>query len=248
MAVDRALLRSCESGRSSPVVRLYGWREPTLTVGYSQSLERDLDLARCRELGIPVVRRPTGGRALLHDREVTYAVAAPVNHPDFHPGLREAFAGVAKLLGFGLEELGVCPDPLSLHRPPRRLDRGQRSPACFASLHHYEITVGGKKLIGSAQKRTHRAFLQHGSLLLENDPALLTGLCRYPDAAARRRDLEELKRRTLTVFSARGRPAGFQEAADALARGFRRGLGDECTVTGLTAEEQALRDAFLRGS
>ena len=170
MAIDSALLADCEQGRIPPTVRLYGWSEPAITIGYSQNAEGELDIERCRELGIAMVRRPTGGRALLHHRELTYAVVAPVSMAPFNRGLKATFQAVSEALLMGLQSLGIQGD---LNTGKERPALGiSRSPACFASLNHCEITVDGKKLVGSAQKRTSKAFLQHGSLIIESDHAL----------------------------------------------------------------------------
>jgi lipoate-protein ligase A len=107
MAVDAALLAACEQGRIPPTVRLYGWSEPAITIGYSQKAEAELDVERCRELGIAVVRRPTGGRALLHFNELTYAVVAPVTRAPFNRGLKATFEAISEALLSGLKGLGV---------------------------------------------------------------------------------------------------------------------------------------------
>ena len=98
MATDRAILTASGEGKAQPTLRLYGWKEKTLTVGYAQNSGRDVDLARCDALGIPVVPRPTGGRALLHDKELTYSLTAPIPHPRFPANLREAFCAVSEAL------------------------------------------------------------------------------------------------------------------------------------------------------
>jgi lipoate-protein ligase A len=175
MAVDAALLNDCGQGRIPPTARLYGWSEPAITIGYSQKAEEELDLERCRELGIAVVRRPTGGRALLHHRELTYAVVAPVSLVPFDRGLKATFSAISEALLVGLQGLGIQGDINTSKQRPEVA----RSPACFASLNHCEITVDGAKLVGSAQKRTSKAFLQHGSLIIEADHELFTSLLKF---------------------------------------------------------------------
>ena len=169
MAVDEALAASCRTGASGPTLRLYGWERPAISMGYFQRPEDVVDFDRCREGGIPVVRRTTGGRAVYHHREVTYSIAAPIPHALFPPTIRGAYEVVARALAAGLTELGfhVTAHP----RDPERARRGVGSPLCFESTSRHEITLNGKKLVGSAQRRWKTAFLQHGSILLAHDPA-----------------------------------------------------------------------------
>jgi lipoate-protein ligase A len=154
MATDRAILTACGEGKA----------------------DRDVDLARCRALGIPVVQRPTGGRALLHDKELTYSLVAPIPHPRFSPNLREAFCAVSEALLLSLNRLGIRDAEMT---KPERTSSNGRSPSCFSTLNHYEITVKNKKLIGSAQRRTSRSFLQQGSLWIDCDRELMNSLFKF---------------------------------------------------------------------
>lgn len=163
MALDEAILLTHEAGRTAPTLRLYGWRCPTLSLGYAQSTAKEIHLDVCQRYGIQVVRRPTGGRAVLHDHEVTYSVVMPCALSDGPRTLTEHYRLIGLALATGLNQLG-----LSVHlERPQRLATGQRlpaSPACFAALSRYELSVAGKKLVGSAQKQGKYALLQHGSI------------------------------------------------------------------------------------
>ncbi|MDH3256391.1 MAG: lipoate--protein ligase family protein [Nitrospinota bacterium] len=226
MAVDAALLADCEQGRIPPTVRLYGWSEPAITLGYSQNAEAELDLEHCRELGIPVVRRPTGGRALLHNNELTYAVVAPVSLVPFNRGLKATFQAVSEALLAGLHDLGIQGD---LNTSKQRSAPGiTRSPACFASLNHCEITVEGKKLVGSAQKRTSKAFLQHGSLIIESDHALFTSVLKFDTESDKIATHQRLMHSTTTLNQVCDRKFSFEEISAALHEGFRKTLGGVC--------------------
>ena len=224
MAVDTSLLRDCERGRIPPTVRLYGWSEPAITIGYSQKAEGELNLERCGELGISVVRRPTGGRALLHHRELTYAVVAPVSLAPFHRGLKETFGVISEALLTGLQDLGIQGDINSSKQVPA----STRSPACFASLNHCEITVDGKKLIGSAQKRTSKAFLQHGSLIIEPDHDLFASLLKFDDESDPIATLDRLRNSTTSLSQVCEQKPGFEQISAALQEGFRKTLGEVC--------------------
>ncbi len=223
MAADRALLEAMESAPTRPVLRLYGWSRPTLSVGYSQSEVSEIDLEFCQEAGIPIVQRPTGGQAVLHDRELTYCVVAPVPHPQFPSQLRGAYERVALALLAGLNELGVRGAVMakdSLKNNTRRAVN--RSPICFANAGYFEIAWEGKKLIGSAQKRTRRAFLQHGSIPLELDREFMNSLFVEDDGQSSRQTLARLNDSTVSLSEVLGKKVGFQEAALAFKAGFER--------------------------
>ncbi|MBI5427172.1 MAG: lipoate--protein ligase family protein [Nitrospinae bacterium] len=238
MATDHAILQAVEEGKAPPTLRLYGWSSPTLTVGYSQKVGKDVDEARCRELGIPVVRRPTGGRAVLHHREISYCVAAPINHPRFPPGLRETFKVIANALTLCLAELGLPGE-----NGGSAIGAPSRSPACFASFNRFEIAVGQRKLIGSAQRRTRQAFLQHGSALLDVDRELLNSLFRFNSNEERQGSLERLRQSAVALNEATGRKLSFAETLLAFRQGFCRAFGEGMEVGALTPFEEKLRDS-----
>jgi lipoate-protein ligase A len=242
MATDMALLRAFAEGRGTPTVRLYGWDRPTLSLGYAQQLEADFDgavLARC---GIPVVRRPTGGRAVLHGRELTYCITVPVPHPMFPSNLKGAFRVVSDILLVFAASLGVRGAEAQIPRPASRGDKERRSPLCFSALNHFEIAVGGKKLVGSAQRRTPLAFLQHGSILLNLDPEWerLRDILKNPQAPDGADDFLRGSRTTLS--EAVGRPVSFVEAAHALRDAFARAAAEPLISAPLTEWEAQCRD------
>lgn len=190
LALDEAIFHAVRTGRTPPTLRLYRWSAPTLTIGYAQDLERDVDSAACRALGIAVIRRITGGRAVLHDAEVTYSVSAPEGLPGFAAGLGEACRLIATGLLAGLRLLG-----LEGARPatgPERAQRSPRHPGCFATVGRHEIEIAGRKLIGSAQRRARGAFLQQGSILLESHGTLLARVLCGPPVLERRAEMAGL--------------------------------------------------------
>ncbi len=171
MALDEALLHSVASGESPPVLRFYRWRPATITLGYGQSITADVDLEVCRRAGLDVVRRSTGGRAVLHDHEVTYAVIAPVNTGLFGGSVLDCYRVIAEVLQQTLVGLGL---PAQL--VPGKPRGGQQSAVkavCFSAPSQYELVVHGHKVAGSAQKRFGQTFLQHGSIPLDMDLDLL---------------------------------------------------------------------------
>jgi lipoate-protein ligase A len=198
MALDEALMaRARRSGET--VLRVYGWSAPTLSLGRNQrarGIYRD-DLLRDR--GVGVVRRPTGGRALLHHREVTYSVTAPCSAEG---PLLEAYEEINALLVKALASLGV---PVRLATPGARAAAPTAAP-CFAEPARGELTLGGRKLVGSAQWRDRAALLQHGSILLDDDQSSIPHFMREPIETAA----------PATLRDALGRAPVMAEVADAL--------------------------------
>lgn len=181
MALDEALLDMVARGESLPVLRFYRWQPATVTLGYAQSVSSDLDLDVCRSAGLDVVRRSTGGRAVLHDHEVTYAVIAPLNDRHFGQTVLDCYRVIAEILRETLQRFDL---PAQL--VPGRPKGGQRNPVkaiCFSAPSQYELVINDCKVAGSAQKRHGQAFLQHGSLPLEMDVTLLKSALRMAATA-----------------------------------------------------------------
>jgi len=168
MSADEALLLLAAG--AAPALRLYSWREPSVSLGARQAAPDWLP--RCGVLGIPAVRRATGGGAVLHAGDLTYAVVAPADAPDLPHDLRGSYEWIRTRLVAGLTRAGVAA------RASRARPGADRLELCFAGATGYEVELDGEKLVGSAQRRTRRAFLQHGSIRLADDTALyrvLTG-------------------------------------------------------------------------
>src|SRR4051812_28201699 len=168
MALDDALMnRARTSGEW--VARLYSWSRPTISLGRNQTARGRYDLERIRELGLDMVRRPTGGRAILHDREITYSVTAPMAETG---DLRQAYDRINRLVLETLHRLGVY---ASIAAPRKRASFPGMAP-CFDEPSAGELVLDGRKIAGSAQWRADGGILQHGSILLEDDQSLLASL------------------------------------------------------------------------
>jgi lipoate-protein ligase A len=165
MAIDEALLEETAAGRSLPTLRLYAWEPPTLSLGFAQPAA-DVDRDALRRLGWGLVRRPTGGRAILHTDELTYSITAPETDPLMQGGVLESYRRLSLGLLAGLRLLGV-----EVQADEGARGRAVRNPVCFEIPSQYEISAGGKKLIGSAQARRLGGVLQHGAFPLGGDPA-----------------------------------------------------------------------------
>lgn len=164
MAADEAIAQAVRSGWAPPTLRFYGWPPPSISIGYFQRLPEIVDTEACKRHGIVVVRRITGGGAVLHNQDITYSVSAGVDTDGFR-NIRETYATVAQSIACGLKRLGI-----SVHILPVRPAPRPRPAYCFAHAAPHEITYRGRKLIGSAQRRWREAFLQHGSIPFQTDP------------------------------------------------------------------------------
>lgn len=259
MAVDEAILREVGAHRSPPTLRLYGWARPTLSLGANQGVEV-VNREQLQALGYDLVRRPSGGRAVLHDREVTYSVVLPLDLPGLPAGIISSYRYLSRALLAGLSHLGV---PVALYVPRASLINGRSSrtnrlaggdvansrrpgrvakAACFASPSWYELTSGGRKLVGSAQVRRYGGLLQHGSILLHLDEKLFLSLLNVdhsskddPEAVIR-----ALQGHATALDRVLGREVAWQEVADALVTGFGKALGIILKPGELTAREEAL--------
>jgi lipoate-protein ligase A len=242
MAVDEAIMLSVLEGKSPPTLRFYGWVPFCLSIGYAQSMAKEVDLDAVRSAGFDYVRRPTGGRAILHGDELTYSVLAPQTEPRVAGSIVESYRRLSLGLVEGLHLLGV--QALQSDALTRKLE--EKSAACFDAPSHYEITVNGRKLVGSAQMRRKGMVLQHGSLPLCGDITRIIDYLRMPDEDTRRRLRADLRGRATTLAEALGRAAPFDEVAAALAEGFARRLNLELTTGELTAREHQLAEELYR--
>ena len=223
MALDLALLDEAER-RGEGFVRLYRWRPACLSFGRHEPARKRYDRGLIERRGLDTVRRPTGGRAVWHERELTYAVAAPV---DLFGSLMESYRVIHQTLAVAITHLGVTA-ALAGSRPTPGVGAG----ACFASPAGGEVVSEGRKLVGSAQLRQGTAFLQHGSLLLEGDQRLVSEvtLGRAPASGE------------TTLSAAAGRGVSDREAARALADAVRS-WGDEWRDLDIDPDTLARRHA-----
>jgi lipoate-protein ligase A len=207
MALDEALMRRA-AGSGDAVFRVYGWSSPTLSLGRNQRARDCYDLAEAAGRGVAFVRRPTGGRALLHHREITYSVTMPIGDA---AGARVAYDRINAVLLDALTALGV---PARHAAPAPALAPGLRP--CFDVPAAHEIAIDGRKLVGSAQWRHEGALLQHGSILVHDDQELIQRLLKEPVSVTPP---------AATLAAALGREPEPGEVAAALSAALSRGLG-----------------------
>lgn len=225
MGVDEALATLCRDGAT---LRFYAWEAPTLSIGYSQC-SSEIDLAACRKSTVYLVRRPTGGRAVLHQQELTYSLILPMRPPWTTFSIAESYRRINVCLLRGLELLGL---EVRVGRRPRQV-KGALSPFCFAAISQHEVLVGRKKVIGSAQRRFPTALLQQGSILLDFDPAGILDLLRPAERAAAAGALGTVG----SLREALGRLPNRLEVETAIRGGFAREMGVEFVEGELRPEE-----------
>jgi lipoyl(octanoyl) transferase len=247
MAIDETMWRGRQAGTSPPTLRFFAWAPPTVSLGYGQPLDRHVDAEACRRLGVGVVRRPTGGSAIYHDgpeRELTYSVAATAEDLGVAADVLDTYRWIGRALVRGLRALGAAAEMI-----PTGRGLGRDPAFCFARTAAYEIEIGGKKVVGSAQRRQGTSFLQHGAVLLGVDEARLRAL--FPTTPA---PLETMT----TLEAALGARPTFDEVAAVLRDAFEAEHRLSLVPGGLTDDESARidrlvhdrygRDAFLTAS
>lgn len=215
MAFDERVAGEVRNGRSGPVIRLFRWRPPAVSLGLHQNAD-ELDAPRCSADGVEIVRRPTGGRAILHDEELTYSVVMPARE-----GVMEVYERIAHALLRGLHLFGVRAE--LAHLQPERLGAAgsPSSIPCFASTGRFEIAWRGRKLVGSAQRqyREEGIVLQHGSILTGPGHRRLVRYLRVDDRTRERLEAE-LARRTVDLSEITAGEVPLERLSACIRRGF----------------------------
>jgi lipoate-protein ligase A len=240
MAVDEAILEHAGRGEVLPTLRLFAWEPPCLSLGRAQPFT-DVDNGRLQARGWDVVRRITGGRAILHIDELTYSVTGPVDEPHLAGSLLESYNRLARALLVAVHDLGL---PVEM-KEDRIETKGAPNPVCFEVPSTYEITVDGKKLIGSAQARRKDGVLQHGSLPLTGD---LTRICQalvFPDETAREAAMQRLLARATTVETVLEQEVTWETAGQAFVRAFEAQLDLKLEAGELSESELARAEELV---
>jgi len=236
MAIDEALLLNFTPGTTLPVLRLYGWSPPALSIGRYQDAAAVLDLDRCRADNVPVVRRVTGGGVIYHTEELTYAlVCAPRDLPPA-TSVKESFRVLTGFLLEAYRRLGLTAT-YAVDAAASSAVLGERTAFCFAGQETYDILVQGKKIGGNAQRRLKQAVFQHGSIPLLNRAGAGANYLRQPPSGI---EASTTSLRDLGVM------APVEELNVLLAASFAAALGVELQSTTLTATEQQLAERLRR--
>lgn len=243
MAVDEAILKVSSQREVLPTLRLYTWEPACLSLGYAQPAN-DVDFDRLDSNGWHIVRRPTGGRAILHTDELTYAVIAPHSEPRLARGVLESYQVLSKALLRALDLINIPAEAIS--NPQAQSASDTTDPICFEVPSNFEITYKGKKLIGSAQARKKEGVLQHGTLPLFGDLTRITQVLNFQDEAKRLQAAERLLSHAITVEGALGRRISWDQAAQAFIEGFKETLNLNLIPSGLSKDEIKLTEELAR--
>jgi len=226
MAIDEAIYHYAATAKL-PVLRLYTWERPTLSLGYFQNYKTVVCEPFCVHNNIHVVRRFTGGRAVLHHLEMTYAIAAPLDRGAFNNcSLQETYQLIARALDSALQNLGVTRAAISFQ--PDQSNQTKKA-QCFVSVSQFELAENEKKIVGSAQKRSRNAFLQHGSILFDFDSELQQGCVNNPDP--------EIEMKIAPLRAVLGHVPDFDEVQQSLIEGFDEVLNVQFEESDLEPKE-----------
>lgn len=212
MGIDEAIMTMNSRGMVAPTLRFFGWKPAAISIGYFQSLEKEVDLQKCREFGIDYVRRITGGGAVFHDKELTYSFVIP--EKDVPEDIMESYDLICGAIIKGLRKLGID--------------------AKYAPLN--DIVVNGKKVSGNAQTRRMGVVLQHGTILLDVDVDKMFSLLKVPDEKIRDKMIANVKERVTGIHKT------YEETAAALKKGFEEQFNAEFAEENLTEEELELAE------
>ena len=253
MAIDEAIMIAHREGLVPPTIRFYQWSPPAVSLGYFQDLKKEIDVDVCQDMGIDIVRRPTGGKAVLHDKELTYSFIIRENHPLVNDSILETYKKISGGMIRGLSYLGIKAElvPLREKLKSESLPKGEKSEIrhsdsksiCFSVPSQYEVQVEGKKIVGSAQARKREIVLQHGSLLIELEKDKLFSVFNFPSVQIRERlktrfnatSLEEILKKKIK----------FSELSEILPRGFEEEFGVRLVEGKLTEQEEKISKELL---
>jgi lipoyl(octanoyl) transferase len=240
MALDEALLDWHSEGKIPPVIRFYGWEPATLSIGYFQKVDKEIDLEAVKAHGLGFVRRPTGGRGVLHEHELTYSVIVSEDHPEMPKTVTEAYRVISEGILKGFHQLGLeAYFAVPKTDEERSALKDPRSAVCFDAPSWYELVVEGRKVAGSAQTRQKGVILQHGSILLDLDEDKLFSLFKYPNERVKERMKSSFKNKAVAINEISSRRISLEEAKEAFYKGFADGLNIELESYQLTEEELA---------
>lgn len=243
MAADEAILESCILGKSLPTLRLYSWQPACLSLGFAQPFS-DVNKKAVEKLNWHVVRRPTGGRAILHVDEITYSICGQINEPILSGTLLESYQKISSALQAALEILGA--QTAADERYVQLNSSQSKGPVCFEVPSNYEITSNGKKLIGSAQARRKNALLQHGSLPLEGDLTRITLILNYASDEEREIAKSRILDRATTLEQVLGKQITLGQAASAFQAAFSDRYSIQFIPSELSTEERSIAETLYQ--
>jgi lipoate-protein ligase A len=242
MATDEAILKEGQRKKIPPTLRFYGWIRPAVSIGYFQDLRREINCDFCRKGGIDIVRRPTGGKAVFHDSDLTYSFVATEFNPLFSSGIMENYGTISGCIAGGLKKAGIG---AALVEEGRGSRLGSFDSFCFSVPLRNELLVEGKKICGSAQLRSRSAFLQHGSILLDFDPEM-TARVMWKNGKNHKGEISKLKSSVTCVREHCENETGTDLLCRYIKESFEETMKVRLLESGLTPREEVLKERFLR--
>ncbi len=242
MALDESLLYHTGKKLSPPTLRLYAWDKPTLSLGLSQTAS-DVDQEKLKQYGWGLVRRPTGGKAILHTDELTYSITGASDESLLSGSLMESYQRISEVIKKALEILGVETSACAKYELPELLNKSD--PVCFKIPSNFEVTWNHKKLVGSAQARKGGGVLQHGSLPLYGSLTRITNVLSYPTQAARESAMQNIRDHAATLEEAANRVIPWDQAAHAMMEAFIQTTDIELQRSNPNAQEIEMANELL---
>ena len=239
MAMDEALLNFVSRGEIDPVIRFYTWNPATLSIGYFQRLQKEIDIDKVKEMGYGLVRRQTGGRGVLHDKELTYSVIVPESHPNMPSTVTEAYKIISQGLLEGFKNLGF-ETYFAIPRSKEERDKLKqpRSSVCFDAPSWYELVVEGRKIAGSAQTRQKGVILQHGSILQDIDIDDLFDMFKFKNERLKAKMKENFVQKAVAINDISNQHITLNEMENAFKSGFKKGLNIDFKPLELTEKQK----------
>ncbi|MDU2310738.1 MAG: biotin/lipoate A/B protein ligase family protein [Staphylococcus epidermidis] len=250
MAMDEALLNFVSRGEIDPVIRFYTWNPATLSIGYFQRLQKEIDIDKVKEKGYGLVRRQTGGRGVLHDKELTYSVIVPESHPNMPSTVTEAYKIISQGLLEGFKNLGF-ETYFAIPRSKEERDKLKqpRSSVCFDAPSWYELVVEGRKIAGSAQTRQKEiagsaqtrqkgVILQHGSILQDIDIDDLFDMFIFKNERLKAKMKENFVQKAVAINDISNQHITLNEMENAFKSGFKKGLNIDFKPLELTEKQK----------
>lgn len=240
MAMDEALLNFVSRGEIDPVIRFYTWNPATLSIGYFQRLQKEIDIEKVNEKGFGLVRRQTGGRGVLHDKELTYSVIVPESHPNMPSTITEAYRVISQGLLEGFKNLGFeTYFAVPRSKEEREKLKQPRSSVCFDAPSWYELVVEGRKIAGSAQTRQKGVILQHGSILRDIDIDELFDMFIFKNDRLKAKMKEAFVEKAVAINDISDTHITLSEMEKAFEEGFKTGLNIEFKPLELSEQQLA---------
>jgi len=253
MAIDEAIMIAHGQDLVPPTIRFYQWQPPAVSLGYFQDLEKEINVEACKKLGIDIVRRPTGGRAVLHDQELTYSFVIREDHPLVNESILVTYKKISKGIIKGLSYFGIEAELIPLRERVEgnsvgnngglEEERTDFKSICFSSPSQYEVQVKGKKIVGSAQVRKGGIVLQHGSLLIKLEKEKLFSIFNFPSLSIKERLKSRFK--AISLEEVLGREISFSELLEILPAGFEKEFGIRLVEGKLCKEEEEIARKLL---